>query len=302
VCPEFLPGYLPYAADNTFSKAWHVTLPAGGLDANGILAGIEQGGIRALYLAGCNPLVNFPESARWQKALQKLDLLVVQDILASNLTAMAHVVLPGAAGAEKRGSVTTLDGRVNRLAKAVDPPGEARPDLAILADLYTAITGKPAPSETALCNEMNELSCSYGDLGQASGQRRFSWKQPFNPAPGSLQGATPPLAAPAEAALHLLVGKSSFHFGTTTTYCAATCELDGSGEIMVNPEDAARLGIAGEGARLKISSPAGAFTGPVKISGQVPPGLLFAPYNFAGLNAQQVVTVGSCVPVTAAKA
>jgi formate dehydrogenase alpha subunit len=302
ICPEFLPGFVDYAAGDRFAKAWHAPLPEGGLDANGILAGIEAGRIRALYLAGCNPLVSFPDSGRWHKALEKLDLLVVQDILASELTAMAHVVLPGAAGAEKRGSVTALDGRVSQLAKAVDPPGQARPDLTILADLFAAVSGKPAPSETALRSELIELTGSYSDLCQTLGQRSFCWKEPYRPTPGTLQGTTPALTAPAAAELQLLVGKSPFQFGTTTTFCPATSELTGNGAILVNPRDAATLGVAGEGARLKVTGPAGAFTGPVTVTEQVPPGLLFAPYNFAALNAQRAVTGSNCVPVTAARA
>jgi len=162
VGPEFLPGFQENAA--------------GGADVNAILAGIEKGDIKALYLAGCNPLIEFPESARWKAALPKLELLVVQDILASELTAMASVVLPAATGAEKSGSVTALDGRVSTLHKAVDAPGEARPDLAILADLFTSLSGKPAPSEATLRGQMAEHS------------------QPFVPAAGRLQGATPALA------------------------------------------------------------------------------------------------------------
>jgi len=302
ICPEYLPGFVDYAAGDRFAKAWHTSLPEGGLDAAGILAGIEAGRIRALYLAGCNPLVNFPDSGRWHKAMEKLELLVVQDILASELTAMAHVVLPGAAGAEKRGSVTALDGRVSQLAKAVDPPGQARPDLTILADLFGAVSGKPAPSETALRSELIELTGSYSDLCQTLGQRGVCWKEPYRPVPGSLKGATPSLTAPATLELQLLVGKSPFQFGTTTTFCPATSELTGDGAILVNPRDAATLGVAGDGARLKVTGPAGAFTGPVTITEQVPPGLLFAPYNFAVLNAQRAVAGSNCVPVTAARA
>ena len=142
VAAEFLPGLQDYAAAReTFAKAWHCTLPEGGADAIGILEGIEQGKIKALYLAGANPLVGFPDNARWRKALDKLDILVAQDILANDLTTLATVVLPGAASSEKRGSVTAMDQRVNKLRIAVAAPGEARPDLAIISDLFARLTG-----------------------------------------------------------------------------------------------------------------------------------------------------------------
>ena len=255
----------------------------GGADADSILGGIEAGAIKALYLAGCNPLIDFPESGRWKAALAKLELLVVQDILASELTAMATVVLPGAAHTEKRGSVMALDGRISTLRKAVDAPGEARPDLAIIADLFTALSGKPAPSEAAL-------------HGQLAGQPGA-----FAPAAGSLQGAAPALTVPTTAELQLLVGSCPFHFGTATTCSAANLELAPAGVILVNPADAARLGIT-EGSQIKVSGPAGSASGRAMINDKVPAGLLSASDNFADLNIQQIMPSGSnCVAVTIAK-
>ena len=270
VCPEFLPGFQNHAT--------------GGADANSILAGIEKGEIKALYLAGCNPLVEFPANGRWKSALAKLELLVVQDILASELTAMAGVVLPGAASSEKSGSVTALDGRISLLRKAVDAPGEARPDLTIFAALFTTLSGKPAPSEATLRSQLAEQ------------------QRPFVPTDGSLKGAAPALDAQAPAELHLLIGKCPFHFGMMTTYSAANVELAPAGVIIINPADAARLGVA-EGGQLKVTGPAGSASGKVMIKEKVPAGLLTASDNFAALNIQQIMPVGAnCVPVAVVKA
>ncbi len=302
VAPEFLPGLVDYTAGKEkFATSWHTTLPDGGADANGILAGIEAGTIHALFLAGVNPLVGFPESARWRNALQKLDILVVQDILASELTRLATVVLPGAASAEKRGSVTALDQRVNKLRVAVAPPGEARPDLAIFSDLFARLTGKPEPSEKAIHQEMMELSGDYADICLDLEQRSFCWKLPYVPAEHDLMAATPELSTPAPADLQLLVGKCPFQFGSTTTYSAANNELAPAGIIFVNPEDAAKLGVV-NGGQLKVTGPAGSARGKVVVHAMVPPGLLTASDNFADMNIQQIMPSGSnCVTVTAAK-
>ena len=303
VAPEFLPGLQDYTTgQETFSKAWHCTLPKAGADAVGILEGIEQGQIKALYLAGANPLVAFPENARWRKALDKLDILVVQDILANDLTALATVVLPGAASSEKRGSVTAMDQRVNKLRIAVAAPGEARPDLAILSDLFARLTGKPEPSESALRQEMMKLSGSYTDVCQALEQSNFCWKQPYSPNDRALLAAKPELVAPEAADLKLMVSKCPFQFGTTTTYSAANNELAPEGVIIVNPEDAGKLGVA-DGGKLKVTGPAGSASGKVMIHAMMPAGLLAASDNFAGMNIQQIMPSGSnCVSVTAAKA
>jgi len=302
VAAEFLPGLTDYAAGREkFSAAWHTTLPEGGNDADGILAGIEQGSIKALYLAGTNPLVTYPDNGRWRKALAKLDLLVVQGIFANELTDLATVALPGAATAEKRGSVTAIDHRINNLRIAVAPPGEARPDLAILSELFARLTGKPEPSENAVRREMIELSGSYADLSKNLEQSGFCWKQAYSPAANSLLGAAPELSTPPTADLQLLVGKCPFQFGTTTTYSAANNELAPEGVIFVNPEDAARLKVA-DGGRIKVTGPAGSASGKVMVRDMVPAGLLSAADNFADLNIQQVVSSGSnCVPVTAVK-
>jgi len=303
VAAEFLPGLQDYAAAReTFAKAWHCTLPEGGADAIGILEGIEQGKIKALYLAGANPLVGFPDNARWRKALDKLDILVVQDILANDLTALATVVLPGAASSEKRGSVTAMDQRVNKLRIAVAAPGEARPDLAIISDLFARLTGKPEPSEKTIRQEMMELSGGYADVCQTLEQRDFCWKRPFAPADKSLVAATPELVAPKTADLKLMLSKCPFQFGTTTTYSAANNELAPEGLIIINPEDAGKLGVA-DGGKLKVTGPTGSASGKVMVHEMMPVGLLAASDNFSGMNIQQIMPSGSnCVAVTAAKA
>ncbi|MEN8728407.1 MAG: molybdopterin-dependent oxidoreductase [Desulfuromonadales bacterium] len=300
---EFLPGLQDYTtSQETFAKAWHCTLPAGGADAVGILEGIEQGQIKALYLAGANPLVGFPENNRWRKALDKLDILVAQDILANDLTKLATVVLPGAATAEKRGSVTAIDHRVNKLRIAIAAPGDARPDLAILCDLFARLAGKPAPSENAIRQEMMELSGSYADVCQALEQRSFCWKQPYAPADKALIAATPELIAPESADLKLMLSKCPFQFGTTTTYSPANNELATEGLIIVNPEDAGKLGVA-DGSKLKVTSPSGSTSGKVMVHDMMPAGLLAASDNFADMNIQQIMPSGSnCVAVTAARA
>ncbi len=198
--------------------------------------------------------------------------------------------------------MTSLDQRVNKLRIAVAPPGEARPDLAILSDLFARLTGKPEPSETVIRQEMMDLSGSYADVHQNLEQRSFCWKQAYAPADKSLIAAAPELTTPETAGMQLLVGKCPFQFGTTTTYSAANNELAPDGLIIINPEDATKLGVA-DGGQLKVTGPAGSASGKVMIHAMVPVGLLAASDNFADMNIQQIVPSGSnCVSVTATKA
>jgi formate dehydrogenase alpha subunit len=295
VCPETLPGHQDYAAARgTFEKAWGVTLPQGGRDALGILEGIEKGKIRFLYLAGTNPLVSFPESGRWRKALEKVEFLVVQDILASTLTALAHVVLPGAAPTEKSGSVTSLDHRVNCLARATAPPGEAREDWEILAELYRRVTTKDRPLFVdALLAEIKDLVPIYSDVCfPGEGRCRPCLKEPYLPEAHTLRYTPvdqPPLPAPG---LQLVSGKILFHFGTTSTGAEGPLAVAPAGYVEMHPADAAACGVQAEG-RVHIVSATGSTQAPVRLNDRLPQGLLFAPYHFADVNIQQIIPANS---------
>ena len=293
VYPESLPGYQPYASAATkFETAWGVKLPKGGRNALEILTGIEQGSIKALYLAAANPLT-FPEAGRWRQALAKLELLVVQDILPSEITELAHVVLPGSSFAEKSGSVTALDGRVSCLAQAIKPVGEAREDWEILAALYNRLAARDGQIQPQqLLGEAKGLTELYGDICFAgTGRCQPCLRTPFRPEKKSLTYSTLDLPALAPAGLQLLSGKLLFHFGTTTTFAAGPLQVAPCGYVEIHPEDAARAGLV-EGVQVKLSSTLGSIQGPLRLSENVPPGLLFAPHHFAGLNVQSLLPAG----------
>lgn len=293
VCPEFLPGYQDYRqARPAFEAAWNVRLPQGGRDALGILEGIEKGEIKTLYLAATNPLVSFADSGRWRRALEKVEFLVVQDILASELTDLAHVVLPGAAFAEKTGTVTSLDHRIGRLDRALSPPGAARVDGDIFAALFCRLVPAGTVSEpAAVQEEIRQLTKLYSDVctTDASGTRSCL-KEPFQPENRSMT-YTPVTDTPPADGLQLLTGKILFHFGTTSTCAEANLAVAAAGYIEMHPEDAAACGVI-DGGTVRITSTTGSARGPVRFSATVPRGLLFAPYHFADINIQKVVPAG----------
>jgi formate dehydrogenase alpha subunit len=301
--PEILPGLKSYRdSRQSFEDSWNCTLPENGKNAIEILESIEKGDIKALYLAGVNPLVSFPESSRWQKALTSLELLVVQDIFNHQLCEMASVVLPGASTAEKRGCITSLDGRVSRLRIAVSPPAESRPDITILGALFAKLTGKPEPSENAIRREMLLLSGNYSDLCQDLEHRDFCWQAPYSPATKSLVAATPALSHPERADWKLMLSKCPFHFGTTTTFSPANNELAPEGLLLMNPTDAETLGV-NAGSSLKVAGPAGTTQGKVMIHPMMPSGLLAASDNFAVMNIQSIMPSNhNCVAVSVEKA
>jgi len=292
MAPELLPGQQDYAsARQQFEKAWGVSLPSGGRDAVAILEGIEQGDIHFLYLAGVNPLVDFPESGRWRQALDKVDFLVVQDILASELTEYADLVLPGVSFAEKSGTVTSHDGRLGYLQPALKPVGEARPDGQIFAELLALLDGVPLEA-AALQTEIKDLCGLYEDVCFTGRGRRSCQKLPWQPQPKQLKILPVSPAGPVEG-LQLLAGTILFQFGSTTTYAPGPAEVAPAGYIEMNPQDGKACGVR-DGGRAKLTTSTGSAVGPVRFSDAVPQGLVFAPVHFADVNVQQAIPSGSC--------
>ncbi|MBN2645056.1 MAG: molybdopterin-dependent oxidoreductase [Desulfuromonadaceae bacterium] len=294
VCPEYLPNYLPYAKSAAvFAKAWKVAqLPEDGLNALQILDGIEQGKIRFLYLAGVNPLVTYPDSARWKKALEKVDFLVVQDILSSELTNMANVVLPASAFVEKSGTYVACDQTAGSLQQAIRPAGQAKTDKQIFAELYTLICGHyQSQNDQEILAEMNELSGLFVEVGlKGERYRTPAIKKTYAPAAASLTFSTVAQQEPA-AGLQLIVGKMHAHTGVTSTYAAGSLEIAPAGYVEVSIADAQKAGIA-DGDQVCVSSAVGSLTAPARVSSYVPAGVLFAPYHFATVNAQQLMVSG----------
>ncbi len=276
VAPDHLPGYRPAAAP--------------GKDLWQIVAGIEQGTVKALYLLGCDPLATFPESDRIRKALARLDLLIVQDIATSELTGLAHVVFPGAAAAEKSGSFTTPDNRVQCLSRAVTPPGDAREDWDIIGELISRLTGAPhARSVAEVTVEMQEASGIYGGSctlvdGRCSGLTKA---MPAAPATYAFSAATVP-AAPAVEPFTLIVGPIGFHNGSMSTRSANNLTVSPAGFVEVASADAARLGIV-DGGSVRVTAANVSITGPAKVSSRIQAGTIFAPVHFRDLKASSLL-------------
>ncbi len=291
VYPEDLPGFQSYAASkDKFSKAWNCSLPEGGLDADGILQEIEAGTIRFLYLAATNPQ-SFPNSDRWLKALEKVEVLVVQDIFPSAITRLATVVLPGSSYAEKSGSFTSLDQTMRSINQAIRPVGKCREDGEIFAELYTRLKKVPFVfNRNQIYDELNELTSLYRDASFLDDDRQTCSQKPYQPVAQGLKYQLISTGNGLEG-LQLLTGTSSGHFGTTSTWAPAPLEVEPEGLLNINIEDAEAAGIV-DGDTIKLTSSIGATIGKILISESVPKGLIFAPHNFIALGIQQLMPDG----------
>ncbi len=303
--PDVYSGYQKVAdpaARRKFGLAWSRTLPERpGLTLTEMLDAVHDNKIKALYIMGENPVISDPDSAHVREALAKLDFLAVQDIFPSDTSAYAHVVLPGASFAEKDGTFTNTERRVQKIRRAVSPPGEAKPDSDILCEL-AARMGYPFSYRAAheIMEEIALLTPSYGGILHHRLDAHFGLQWPCRSMdhPGTPflhrkkfargMGAFIPVefVPPAEPTddqfpLILTTGRSYFHYHTGTL-CRRTLTLEREEPecvVEINPADAEKLKVR-PNAAVRVRSRRGAITVKARVTKTVPEGIVFLPFHF----------------------
>jgi formate dehydrogenase alpha subunit len=300
VTPRFLPGYADLndpAQRARFAKAWQTPVPEPpGLGALGILGAAAAGKIKGLYVVGENPVVTYPDSAQVQKALAAVDFLVVQDCFLTETAAMAQVVLPSVTFAEKDGTFTNSERRVQQVRPVLQPVGSARPDFLIFHDLAKAWGIPSPPSPPAVLEEISSLVEPYRGihrqrLDSGCGLQwpcpspdhpgtPFLYEKDFLPASGKFHPVEYDEEAPTpEYPFVLITGPMLFHSGTLSTRSAGLMKLRPDSFVEIHPRDAAALGLK-EQQEVSIVSSQGQIRVRVLISRQTAPGVLFVPYHF----------------------
>jgi formate dehydrogenase alpha subunit len=288
VCPEYLPGYHTYGhMAAKFGTAWNTTIPAApGRDLFQIIEGIEKGEIKALYVMGSDPLHFMPDRGRVLNALQKLELLIVQDLFLTETAKLATVVLPAATGAEKAGSFTSVDNRVQCFGRAAAPAGDARSDAEILTRLYTLVapvTPIAALDAEGLHHEITALTGLYSESCDHDGCRmgRTKNRVTFSDKPAAFATLAPCALSVADASypFSLTVGPILHHNGSMTVWSDNNGVVAGQGYVAINPADASKTGIAA-GTFAKITSAFGSTSLPARLTDSIQAGALFVPAHF----------------------
>lgn len=282
--PNLLPGRRSLtheAVRKSWEKAWKTTLsPDPGLDMVRMIEAAEKGFLKALYIMGENPVRSLPESDRVKKALQKLEFLVVQDIVQNETTAIADVVLSGAAFSEKGGAFTNLEGRIQSFSPVVSPPGLARADWWILDSLGGKM-GNAAPygSVDKIDEEIRRLVPMYAQLdGRAQGW--IGAEQPNGAHPISFSAVVSTEEAPVaeDFPVTAIIGSQRYHLGsgTRTGLSPRIRAVDVQARAEISPQDAEALNVSDAG-RVRIVSHCGELTRDVRVNGDLSPGQVFVP-------------------------
>jgi formate dehydrogenase alpha subunit len=304
--PNVLPGYQSVQdprAREKFARVWGVeNLPEKpGLTVMEMMEAAAQGKVKALYIMGENPMVSDPDIRHLQEALDKVELLVVQDIFLTETARRAHVVLPAASFAEKEGTFTNTDRRVQRVRKAVEPPGDAREDSWIVAEVSRRLGYDMGDvSASAVMEEIASLTPQYGGISYQRLEELgyLHWPCPTPDHPGtpilhvekftrgkglfSAVEFKPPAELPDEEyPFYLTTGRILFHYhtGTMTRRSAGIEALASTNEVWMNPEDARELGVE-EGEHVVVQSRRGAIRIRAKLTEDMPQKVLFIPFHF----------------------
>jgi len=302
--PNVYPGYqkvIEPEIQQKFQDAWCVSLSDQvGLTVVEMMHAAAEGRLKALYVLGENPMLSDPNLNHVKEALENLDFLVVQDIFLSETAQLADVVLPSASFAEKDGTFTNTERRVQRVRKAVDVPGEARQDWEIICDLARRL-GATAdyhhPSE--IMDEIASVSPIYGGMSFARVEKDgLQWPCPDKEHPGTGflhkdqfkrgKGKFHPTVFREAAELPddeypyiLTTGRNleHFHTGTLTRRTAGLEELSPPAPFEIHPEDAARESIE-DGEKVEITSRRGSVQARAVVTERSPQGTIFMPFHF----------------------
>ena len=331
--PNVYPAYQPVASEEArqkFATAWGVEQsPKAGMTVTEMIPGILEGKIKALYIMGEDPMMSDPDTHHIQRCLEACDFIVMQEIFPTETTPYADVLLPGVSFAEKDGTYTNTERRIQRVRKAIQPEGEAREDWRIIAALAQRVlaSGERALKSAAysgweyaapeqIMAEIAALAPSYAGVSYERLEKgeTFQWPVKDRSHPGTpilhigqftrgLGKFTPvehiqPAEQPDdEYPLVLSTGRVLYHWhgGAMSRRAKGLLEIYSQPLVEINPEEAARLGLNGN-KRIRVTSRRGSIEAQAWVTDRVPPGMVYANFHFPEAGANKL-TIAALDPV-----
>jgi formate dehydrogenase alpha subunit len=302
--PNVFPGY--QRVDNQvvrdkFSRAWGGSLPGvPGLTIPGMFDAASAGELKAMYIMGEDPVLTDANANHVETALKNLDFLVVQNLFLTETAKLADVVLPAASFAEKDGTFTNTERRIQRVRKAITPRGNSLPDSEIIMDLANRMGYRMDYSHPQeIIAEMASLSPIYAGVNyQRLEKSGLQWPVPDAEHPGTpflhangrfscgLGNFTPTKYIPPaevpdnEYPLLLTTGRILYHYNVSThPYSRNLAAFRPNERTMINPQDAAKLKIA-DGEKIRVESRRGQITSEAWVTDIVPLGMVWMSFHY----------------------
>lgn len=292
------------------AEAWKVEQLSDrtGLKATQMIPAAHDGSLKALYVIGENPLVSDPDVNHAERSLKNLDFLVVQDIFLTETARLADVVLPSACFAEKDGTFANTERRVQRVCKAVDPPGQAWDDWKIICEIATRMGYSMSyDNSRQIMEEISQVTPSYAGISyERIEYEGIHWPCPTAEHPGTpilhreqftrgkglfhaIDYIAPAEMTDAEYPLYLTTGRLlyQYHTGTMTMKTDGLNEIAPEAFVEISPQDARKFGVE-EGSRVNIDSRRGTIQVRIKISRKAVAGTVFIPFHYAAAAANRL--------------
>ena len=320
--PDVYPGYQKVVnpeSKEKFEAAWDCELnDSEGLTHTEIFDALHKGTMKSLYLIGENPVLSEANAGHAIEAMKRTEFMVVQDIFMSETAELADVVLPATSFAEKDGTFTNTERRIQRVRQAIDPVGDSKPDWWITTELAKRLGGKgfdyTEPSE--IMDELTKLIPAYGGISYKRLERGgIQWpcldenhpgtqllhSEKFATKSGKGKFVTLPHPKTAEVTteeypLILTTDRSLYHFhGTMTRRVYGLNVLGKSEQLVIHPDDAAKFGVK-EGELVKVVSRRGAVEVQPMISTNCQAGLVSMSFHFSE-TPTNMLTCGEVDPI-----
>lgn len=332
--PNVYPAYQQVINEDVrkkFETAWGVPLsPKVGMTVTEMIPAIAEDKIKALYILGENPIMSDPDTNHIRHCLEQLEFMVLQEIFPTETAPYADVLLPGVTFAEKTGTFTNTERRVQLVRQAIPPIGEARHDWEITqeiarrvmefgqrkADLSAPQAAWNYSSPAEIVAEVAALAPSYAGISLERLDRgeRLQWPVKGNDHPGTpilhvgqftrgkgLFAVTehiPPVELPdKEYPMLLSTGRVLYHWhgGEMTRRAKGLLEVYSQSLIELNPQDAAQLGLQ-EAQKVRVSSRRGTIEAEAWVTDRVPPGMVYANFHFPDVPANSL-TIAALDPI-----
>lgn len=313
--PNYFPGYHKVLEEENvkkFEEHWNCTLNRKmGLRIPEMLDGAAEGSVKAMYIMGEDPVLSDPDANHVKHAINSLDFLVVQDINMTETAKLADVVLPATCYAEKDGTFTASERRVQRVRKAVEAPGQARIDWTILAEVSKRLGGHGFDWKCAedIFNEIrkcipNYSGISYEKIDRLNGVQwpctsedhegskylhkgKFARGERALMVPVEYEG--PKELENDEYPVILSTGRALYHYNVMTRYSNALDGILPHELVEICAEDAAKYGLE-DGDFMRVTSRRGSVVGRAKITERVKPGLIYMTFHFSETPVNQLTS------------
>jgi NADH-quinone oxidoreductase subunit G len=287
LAPSLLPGRAAIASSEARSALgveWATPIPeATGRDAAGIISGLADGTVRGVLLFGADPVRDFPAQATARQGLGEANLVVAIDQFLTDSSRLAHVVLPAAGFAEVEGTVTNLEGRVQKVTRLVAAPGQSRPPWAIFEDIASLLgTSIGAHSAEVVHKEIAQVVPAYRGLSWETlewGPGRSGVVVPSEGGEQPLRYVPVDIGVPArQARLALHSARTLYDDGVHVRFGLSLAQLASGAYAFLNTDDAARLGVA-DGALVRVTGSGGSADLEVRHDPTLAAGSVYVPFN-----------------------